>query len=100
MVVEFNEFIPPDYNAITIRKTDWEAMKQVRGWLAKVMPRQPDRNSTGAVVPRVKVSFIRFVDSERKTESENFLVYRVKDSKSVVELVSESEIAELRRIIE
>ena len=100
MVVEFNEFFAPDRNTITIRKMDQEVMKQVRGWLVKIMPKQPDRNSTGAVVPRVKVSFIRFVDSERKTESEDFLVYRVKDSKSVVELVSESEIAELRRIIE
>lgn len=99
MVVEWNEWKDSEHHTFSVQNAETEVMNQVRGWLAKVMPRQPHRNSTGAVVPRVKISFICFVDSEHKTVSEDFLVYRFKDSKSVVELVSESEISELLKMV-
>lgn len=100
MVVEWIEWKNSELETVSVQKIESDIMNQVRDWLARITPRQPPRNEIGSVRPNITVTFYCFKDHERKTIAEIFEVYRFKDSKSTVELLSESEIKELKRIVE
>lgn len=100
MLVEWYEWKNSELETISVQKDRPDIMNQVREWLARVTPRQPHRNEIGSVRPAITIKFLRFADREHKTIAEIFEVYRFSDSKSVDELLKESEIVEFRRLVE
>jgi len=100
MVVEWNEWKDSEHHTHTVRSDEADVMIQVRRWLARITPRQPPRNSIGSVIPKVTVTYYYYNDRERKRNAEVFDVYRFQGSTDTVELLSESEIEELRHIVQ
>lgn len=94
VVVEFH--LPSE--AAKVERSEVAVVNKVREWLAAVMIRQPKEHELGAVMPWCTVSFFDISSGAREKVSET-AVYLHRDSTEIENLLMDSEIQALRKIL-